>query len=56
MSRFAVAVIVLVAIVTPVRADDWPQWLGPKRDGVWTMRRYRARPVRVPSDRFNFHV
>jgi outer membrane protein assembly factor BamB len=18
-----------------VRADDWPQWLGPKRDGVW---------------------
>src|ERR1700722_4637871 len=17
------------------RADDWPQWLGPKRDGVW---------------------
>lgn len=20
---------------TPVRADDWPQWLGPKRDGHW---------------------
>ena len=20
---------------TLVRADDWPQWLGPKRDGVW---------------------
>jgi outer membrane protein assembly factor BamB len=19
----------------PARADDWPQWLGPKRDGVW---------------------
>src|SRR5579871_5447803 len=18
-----------------VRADDWPQWLGPQRDGVW---------------------
>src|SRR5712692_9184202 len=18
-----------------VRADDWPQWLGPKRDGIW---------------------
>src|SRR5438046_72763 len=17
------------------RADDWPQWLGPKRDGIW---------------------
>ena len=19
----------------PLRADDWPQWLGPKRDSVW---------------------
>src|SRR5205814_5199457 len=19
----------------PVRADDWPQWRGPNRDGVW---------------------
>ena len=19
----------------PTRADDWPQWLGPQRDGVW---------------------
>src|ERR1700687_5645164 len=18
-----------------VRADDWPQWLGPERDGIW---------------------
>jgi outer membrane protein assembly factor BamB len=23
------------ALDVPVRADDWPQWLGPKRDGVW---------------------
>ncbi len=22
-------------IATAARADDWPQWLGPKRDGVW---------------------
>ena len=21
--------------VSTARADDWPQWLGPKRDGVW---------------------
>ena len=20
---------------SPLRADDWPQWLGPQRDGVW---------------------
>src|SRR5437870_5527365 len=22
-------------LATSARADDWPQWLGPKRDGVW---------------------
>lgn len=21
--------------LTPVQADDWPQWMGPQRDGVW---------------------
>src|SRR2546426_290606 len=20
---------------SPTRADDWPQWMGPQRDGVW---------------------
>ncbi|MBI4324461.1 MAG: PQQ-like beta-propeller repeat protein [Chloroflexi bacterium] len=25
----------LLAIVHPSLADDWPQWLGPQRDGVW---------------------
>ena len=24
-----------LSISPSVRADDWPQWLGPKRDGVW---------------------
>jgi len=29
--------VVFVGIVVPkaVQADDWPQWRGPKRDGVW---------------------
>jgi outer membrane protein assembly factor BamB len=27
--------LLLAMIVPPARADDWPQWLGPKRDGVW---------------------
>lgn len=22
-------------VVLPLRADDWPQWLGPQRDSVW---------------------
>ena len=25
----------LILATSTVRADDWPQWLGPKRDGVW---------------------
>src|SRR5438309_1136267 len=30
------AVFVLsVTVAGAVRADDWPQWLGPQRDGVW---------------------
>src|SRR5437660_4596608 len=29
----ATAIFALCA--SPVRADDWPQWLGPQRDGIW---------------------
>ncbi len=25
----------LLALVAPASADDWPQWLGPRRDSVW---------------------
>src|SRR5437016_6768860 len=28
-------VIAVVLAIGVVRADDWPQWLGPQRDGVW---------------------
>jgi outer membrane protein assembly factor BamB len=27
--------LLLVWTVTALRANDWPQWLGPQRDGVW---------------------
>lgn len=27
--------LLLAVCVCPVHADDWNQWLGPKRDGVW---------------------
>src|SRR5438105_272903 len=27
--------LVVVLTACPVLADDWPQWLGPKRDSVW---------------------
>ena len=38
-SRPRVVAFVLISLVVIVavsaRADDWPQWLGPQRDGVW---------------------
>ena len=35
MRRLFLALPVLCLAVAAGRADDWPQWLGPKRDGVW---------------------
>lgn len=33
--RFTAALILLLGCGSLVSADDWPQWLGPQRDGVW---------------------
>ena len=33
--RWLGIVAALWACSGPVNADDWPQWLGPRRDGVW---------------------
>jgi outer membrane protein assembly factor BamB len=33
--RFPLAAAVLLACAGAAAADDWPQWLGPRRDGVW---------------------
>jgi outer membrane protein assembly factor BamB len=37
MPRFPIALAgaMLLLVSLSVRANDWPQWLGPKRDGVW---------------------
>src|SRR5207249_8925740 len=29
------SILVVLLVTTAARAEDWPQWLGPKRDGVW---------------------
>lgn len=29
------ALLITILITAPASADDWPQWLGPNRDGVW---------------------
>src|SRR5207253_8618584 len=33
--RTLIAIMGIAVLAHGVRADDWPQWLGPKRDGVW---------------------
>ncbi|HEX5270499.1 MAG TPA: PQQ-binding-like beta-propeller repeat protein [Gemmataceae bacterium] len=35
MRRLLLALTALGLAVIPAAADDWPQWLGPRRDGVW---------------------
>lgn len=34
-STFTLLIAATLAAAGVVRADDWPQWLGPKRDSVW---------------------
>src|SRR5262245_23169475 len=31
----SVSLLIVVCSAQPAQADDWPQWLGPRRDGVW---------------------
>ena len=33
--RWLLCVPMVLAGVWELRADDWPQWLGPQRDSVW---------------------
>ena len=40
-------VVVAVLAIALGRADDWPQWLGPQRDGVW---REKGIVERFPAD------
>lgn len=38
MCRIMTALLLCVFVVTTVGAEDWPQWRGPGRDGVWRER------------------
>lgn len=33
--RFALLLATFTFASTTLHAEDWPQWLGPQRDGVW---------------------
>ncbi len=35
LTAYVIALIAALAANLSARADDWPQWLGPQRDGVW---------------------
>ncbi len=35
MKAFLIGCGILLTSATPTFADDWPQWRGPQRDGVW---------------------
>ncbi|OAI53475.1 hypothetical protein AYO44_15960 [Planctomycetaceae bacterium SCGC AG-212-F19] len=35
-SRLVAALPLILLVAAPLRAEDWPQWRGPNRDGVWT--------------------
>src|SRR5882762_1744563 len=34
-TRSMIALFLFLTFTAAARADDWPQWLGPQRDGVW---------------------
>ncbi len=33
--RFVSTLCLILTFSTPLIADDWPQWMGPSRDGIW---------------------
>jgi outer membrane protein assembly factor BamB len=35
MRRLVILLLEFVLANTVIHADDWPQWMGPKRDGIW---------------------
>ena len=35
MPRFLLVLALTLTPTLTLSADEWPQWLGPKRDGVW---------------------
>src|SRR5207253_491162 len=35
LAAWSIAILLLIGGSSSLHADDWPQWRGPQRDGVW---------------------
>jgi outer membrane protein assembly factor BamB len=57
LSFLAIVTAVFIGSVGAARADDWPQWLGPQRDGVWRETGILAKfPKDGPKVRWRFEL
>src|SRR5262245_19793654 len=55
--RVALAIVTLPLLSAAARGDDWPQWLGPQRDGVWRERGIVAKfPPGGPKQRWRVEI
>ena len=48
---------IALAVTPPICADDWPQWMGPRRDGVWRETGIvKSFPVGGPKERWRVKI
>ncbi len=57
MTRFTLLAVIALASVSVARADDWPQWMGPTRDGVWAETGIaRTLPAKGPKEEWRVRI
>lgn len=57
LSRSLILAVVFVAYAPSLLADDWPQWLGPKRNSVWSETGIvRELPKDGPAVRWRYQI
>lgn len=53
---FLLSMLATLTFTSIVRADDWPQWMGPRRDGVWREQAAGELPKDGPTVRWRAPV
>ena len=58
LNRIGAALLFIASVSAPARADDWPQWLGPQRDGVWREKNLvdSLKPEKPPKARWRVPI